>query len=328
MKKLLMLALSAILVLGMAVIAMAAPAAPAVPAVTLNGEIDGVADTTHSTSTGGGQVTVNAAINNNVSFQSEFTFGGFEKGYNSTGVNSEGTVYDINNKDLNATEMGPMDHYFVNANTAIGSFKTGWVDNWTGQKLDQIGTQIYDQGKHSGANFIYSNKVAENASVSLGYEPQTGDSAVLVDYAKEKYGVEFAYSQPGSQKLVAISTVDGSTTTDPAGTKVNGFGKTDPSYGFNGYYNVAPGAVVYGQYAIKSAASILNPKEDALLAVGAKYNTGAGFWGEAEYGQLSSSKNDTMVEAGYYIQPNATIYVRNRDTNSVSTNYAIMAISF
>jgi|GEM_PF-4235307 hypothetical protein len=320
MKKLLVLAVSALLVFGMSAFAMADPA------VTLHGEIDGVADMTHSTSTAGGQFTIDAAVNPNVSFESEFTWGGFNKGYNATGVNPEvGT-------DLAATAMGPTDHYFVNVKGAYGSLKTGWTDNWTGQKLDQIGSQIYNEGKRHGANFIYTTPVFDKVSASLGYEPQTRDAAVLVDYTADKYGVEFAYSKPGDAKA---GTIGDNGDMNITSTQVNGLTNTDASYGVNAYYNIMNGAVVYGQYAIKSAKTTLNPDGDATLAVGAKYNTGKGFWGEGEYGQLNSdSKTDSMIEAGYYIQPNATIYLRNRTTyngtsdKDVSTNYAIFAVNF
>jgi hypothetical protein len=286
MKKLLVLALSAVLVFGMAAIATAAPQ------INFKGEIDGVADTTHSTATAGGQVTLNSAVNDNVTFESEFTWGGFNKGYGAAGLapDTDGQV---------TNEMAVLDHYFANVKTAYGSLKAGWVDNWTGQKLDQIATNIYDQGKRHGGNFIYTTPAFGKVSASLGYEPQTEDYAVLVDYNADKYGVEFAYSKPGDENQ-------------------------DASYGLNGYYNIMDGATVYGQYAIKSA----TPDGDGLLSVGAKYNTGKGFWGEAEYGQMINDDKDTMIEAGYYIQPNATLFVRNRNTAGESTNYAIMAVNF
>ena len=98
MKKLLVIALSAILVLGMAAMVMADPA------VTFKGEIDDGFDTTHSTSATGGQVTVDAAINNNVSFTSEFTFGGFEQGFGPAGFVAP----------PNSNAVGAMDNYSVN----------------------------------------------------------------------------------------------------------------------------------------------------------------------------------------------------------------------
>ena len=43
---------------------------------------------------------------------------------------------------------------------------------------------------------------------------------------------------------------------------------------------------------------------------------------------MINDDKDTMIEAGYYIQPNATLFVRNRNTAGESTNYAIMAVNF
>ena len=188
--------------------------------------------------------------------------------------------------------------------TDIGAFQAGLVDIGTGGKLDQIGSQIFDGGKHAqGANLIYSNKVNDNISVKAAYDYEAKDMGLNVDYATDQFGAELAYGQSG---------VTGS----------------NASYGLNGWYNLSKDAVVYGQYAIKST----DPKQDALLAVGAKYNTGSGFWGEAEYGQLNTKDTDTMVEAGYYIQPNANIFIRNRKqtTSAVpdGTTYAILAVTF
>jgi len=300
MKKLLVLALTVILVLSIGVIVLADSTTPA---TTFHGEIDGVWDSTHTTTTTGGGFTVDSAISKNISFETEFTWGGLEKGYGSAGVDGA-------NPSANA--IGNMDHYFVSVDTGYGVLKTGWVDNWTGQDMDQLGDLLWDQGKHVGTNLIYSYKIIDPLSFSVGYEYQTGDSGLLVDYTGANYGVEFAYAQPGSVKA-GSNLLDGS---------VN----TDASYGFNAYYKPFDGVQVWGQYAIKSSAN-MDSTEDGNFYIGAKYNKGTGLWGEAEYETLGSN-NDMDLEAGYYIQPGANLFVRDRDTKGVSTTYAILAISF
>jgi hypothetical protein len=168
MKKLLVVALSAMLVLGMATVSMAA--------VTITGEIDSTLDlTTDTASTTNGNLVFAAAINDDVSATARVNFGGA----------------------VASSDISTMDNYSVTVKLGTGSLQAGYCDLGTGGKFDVIASQAGNVGKQvTGPNVIYSMPIGDAIKVKVAYDYAAGDMGFDIGYAAEKFGVDLVYVSP------------------------------------------------------------------------------------------------------------------------------------